>query len=56
MPDSTAQHAVAKQPTVLVGVTGCIAAYKACEVVRGLQKAGVPTAGAGLLLHDAEAV
>ena len=26
--------------TVLVGVTGCIAAYKACEVVRGLQKAG----------------
>ncbi len=27
-------------PQVLVGVTGCIAAYKACEVVRGLQKAG----------------
>lgn len=27
--------------TVLLGVTGCIAAYKACEVVRGLQKAGV---------------
>lgn len=27
-------------PKVLVGVTGCIAAYKACEVVRGLQKAG----------------
>ena len=25
---------------VLVGVSGCIAAYKACEVVRGLQKAG----------------
>lgn len=25
---------------VLLGVTGCIAAYKACEVVRGLQKAG----------------
>ena len=25
---------------VLVGVTGCIAAYKACEIVRGLQKAG----------------
>lgn len=41
MPDSTAQHAVAKQPTVLVGVTGCIAAYKSCEIVRGLQKAGV---------------
>ena len=28
------------QKTALVGVTGCIAAYKACEVVRGLQKAG----------------
>lgn len=27
--------------TVVVGVTGCIAAYKACEVVRGLQKAGL---------------
>ena len=27
--------------TVLVGVTGCIAAYKACEIVRGLQKAGM---------------
>ena len=25
---------------VLLGVTGCIAAYKSCEVVRGLQKAG----------------
>ena len=25
--------------TVLIGVTGCIAAYKACEIVRGLQKA-----------------
>lgn len=30
-----------EQPCVLVGVTGCIAAYKACEIVRGLQKAGV---------------
>lgn len=30
-----------EQKTVLVGVTGCIAAYKACEIVRGLQKAGV---------------
>lgn len=29
------------QKTVLVGVTGCIAAYKTCEIVRGLQKAGV---------------
>lgn len=27
--------------TVLVGVTGCIAAYKACQVVRGLQRAGL---------------
>lgn len=26
-------------PTVLVGVTGCIAAYKACELVRALQRA-----------------
>lgn len=26
--------------TVLVCVTGCIAAYKSCEIVRGLQKAG----------------
>lgn len=30
-----------ERPCVLVGVTGCIAAYKAGEVVRGLQKAGV---------------
>ena len=29
------------QKTVLVGVTGCIAAYKAAQIVRGLQKAGV---------------
>ncbi|MDR2956729.1 MAG: bifunctional phosphopantothenoylcysteine decarboxylase/phosphopantothenate--cysteine ligase CoaBC [Coriobacteriales bacterium] len=27
-------------PTVLLGVTGCIAAYKACEILRQLQKAG----------------
>ena len=26
---------------VLLGVTGCIAAYKACEILRGLQKADV---------------
>ena len=33
----------AKEPrkTVLLGVTGCIAAYKSCEILRGLQKAGV---------------
>lgn len=30
-----------EQKTVLLGITGCIAAYKACEIVRGLQKAGV---------------
>lgn len=30
----------AKTPLVLVGVTGCIAAYKACELVRTLQNAG----------------
>lgn len=29
------------QKTVLLGVTGCIAAYKACLIVRGLQKASV---------------
>lgn len=30
-----------QQKTVLVGVTGCVAAYKACELVRALQKAGM---------------
>lgn len=30
-----------QQKTVLLGVTGCIAAYKACEIVRLLQKAGI---------------
>lgn len=29
------------QPCVLLGVTGCIAAYKSCEILRRLQKAGV---------------
>jgi phosphopantothenoylcysteine decarboxylase/phosphopantothenate--cysteine ligase len=29
-----------KTPTVLIGVTGSIAAYKACELVRALQKRG----------------
>jgi len=28
------------KPTVVIGVTGCIAAYKACELVRVLQRAG----------------
>lgn len=30
-----------QKPCVLIGITGCIAAYKSCEIVRGLQKAGV---------------
>lgn len=30
-----------QQKTVILGVSGCIAAYKSCEVLRGLQKAGV---------------
>ncbi len=34
-------HAMDGQPTILLGVTGGIAAYKACEVLRGLQKAGM---------------
>lgn len=29
------------QKTVVIGISGCIAAYKSCEIVRGLQKAGV---------------
>lgn len=29
-----------ERPLVLLGITGCIAAYKAGEIVRGLQKAG----------------
>lgn len=38
---TTTQGTNAVQKTVLLGVTGCIAAYKSCEIVRGLQKAGV---------------
>lgn len=30
-----------ENPCVLLGITGCIAAYKSCEILRGLQKAGV---------------
>lgn len=37
--DRNAKEAAA--PLVLLGVTGCIAAYKSCEILRGLQKAGV---------------
>lgn len=29
------------QRTVVIGISGCIAAYKACEIIRGLQKAQV---------------
>ena len=29
------------QKTVLIGVTGCIAAYKSCEIIRVLQKEGI---------------
>ena len=29
------------KPCVLLGVTGCIAAYKSCEILRSLQKRGV---------------
>lgn len=29
-----------QQKTILLGVTGCIAAYKSCEIVREFQKAG----------------
>ncbi len=29
-----------RTPTVVVGVTGCIAAYKSCELVRALMRAG----------------
>ena len=36
-----ADAAAAGGKTVLLGVTGCIAAYKSCEIVRALQKAGV---------------
>lgn len=37
----SAPGAAKAAPVVLVGVTGCIAAYKSCEIIRGLQKAGV---------------
>lgn len=36
-----ADAAAAGGKTVLLGVTGCIAAYKSCEIVRALQKAGM---------------
>lgn len=36
-----AEEAAFEGKTVLVGVTSSVAAYKSCEVIRGLQKAGV---------------
>jgi phosphopantothenoylcysteine decarboxylase/phosphopantothenate--cysteine ligase len=38
--DTQQQQSTRHEPTVLLGVTGCIAAYKACELLRLLQKAG----------------
>jgi phosphopantothenoylcysteine decarboxylase/phosphopantothenate--cysteine ligase len=38
--DTQRQQSTRHEPTVLLGVTGCIAAYKACELLRLLQKAG----------------
>lgn len=38
---SDAEGSYGAQKTVLLGVTGCIAVYKACEILRLLQKAGV---------------
>lgn len=40
MKDSQLTSQTPAVPTVLVGVTGCIAAYKACELVRALQRRG----------------
>jgi phosphopantothenoylcysteine decarboxylase/phosphopantothenate--cysteine ligase len=40
MTDTQQQQSTRHEPTVLLGVTGCIAAYKACELLRLLQKAG----------------
>ncbi|HEU4541582.1 MAG TPA: flavoprotein, partial [Jiangellaceae bacterium] len=44
-------HGAPESPRVVVGVSGGIAAYKACEVVRGLTESGhdvrvVPTRAA----------
>jgi phosphopantothenoylcysteine decarboxylase/phosphopantothenate--cysteine ligase len=38
--DTQRQQGARHEQTVLLGVTGCIAAYKACELLRLLQKAG----------------
>ncbi len=39
--DRRKERSMADQPVVLLGVTGGIAAYKAAELLRGLQKAGM---------------
>lgn len=39
-----------KKPCVVLGVTGGIAVYKACELLRLLQKRGIDVFGG----HDAE--
>ncbi len=39
--DAATEPAQNSRKTVLVGVTGCVAAYKSAEIVRGLQKAGL---------------
>lgn len=41
MKDESETSGTVARKTVLLGVTGCIAAYKSCEIVRSLQKAGV---------------
>ena len=39
-----------KKPCVVLGVTGGIAVYKACELLRLLQKRGIDV----FVVHDAE--
>ncbi len=39
--DASNSTNVVPTKTVVLGITGCIAAYKSAEIVRGLQKAGV---------------
>jgi phosphopantothenoylcysteine decarboxylase/phosphopantothenate--cysteine ligase len=40
-PSDSVEASAENGPLALLGVTGCIAAYKSCEIVRLLQKAGV---------------
>jgi len=41
MTDSAGHTDLSRRPTVVLGVTGCIAAYKACEIARALVKRDV---------------